>query len=59
MTPPSGCKPIGLNWVYQIKRNSCDDIVRYKARLVAKGYVKKFDIDYEEVFAPVVRMETI
>ena len=52
LTPPSGCKPIGLKWVYKIKRNSCSDIV-------AKGYVKKFGIDYEEVFAPVERMETI
>ena len=59
VTPPPGCKPIGLKWVYKIKRNSCGDIVRYKARLVAKGYVQKFSIDCEEVFAPVARMETI
>ena len=59
VTPPPGCKPIGLKWVYKIKRNSCGDIVRYKARLVAKGYVKKIVIDYEEVFAPVARMKTI
>ena len=59
MTPPLGCKPIGLKWVYKIKRNSRDDLVRYKARLMAKGYVKKFDIDYEEVFALVARIETI
>ena len=31
----------------------------YKARLVAKGYVHKYGIDYEEVYAPVARMETI
>ena len=58
-TPPPGCKPIGLKWVYKIKRNSHGDIVRYKSRLVAKGYVQKFGIDYEEAFAPVARMETI
>ena len=59
ITPSPGCKPIGLKWVYKIKRKSHGDIVRYKARLVAKGYVQKFGIDYKEVFAPVVRMETI
>ena len=59
MTPPPRCKPIGLKWVYKIKRYSHGDIVRYKARLVAKGYVQNFGIDYEEVFAPMARMETI
>lgn len=32
--------------------------MKYKARLVAKGYVQQ-GIDYEEVFAPVTRMETV
>ena len=59
VTPPPRCKPIGLKWVYKIKRDSCGDIVMYKARLVAKGYVQKYVIDYEEVFVSVARMETI
>ena len=59
VTPPPGCRPIGLKWVYKIKRNSCGDIVRYKAKLVAKGYVQEYDIDYKEVCVPVVRMESI
>jgi hypothetical protein len=35
---PQGHKPIGLKWVYKLKRNSDGDIVKHKARLVAKGY---------------------
>ena len=59
VTRPPRCKPIGLKWVYKVKRNSHDDIVRYKARLMTKGYDQKYGIDYEQVFAPVARMETI
>ena len=59
MTPPPGCKPIRLKWVYKINKNSRGDRVWYKARLVAKGYVKKICINYKEVFARVARMETI
>ena len=44
---------------YNVHRNSYGDIVRYKAKLVAKCFVQKYDIEYDEVFALVARMETI
>jgi len=56
---PAGQKPIGLKWVYKLKKNAEGEIVKYKARLVAKGYVQRQGIDYEEVFAPVARLETV
>jgi hypothetical protein len=45
--------------VYKVKRDEKGDIAKYKARLVAKGYVQRPDIDFEEVFAPVARLESV
>jgi len=38
---PAGHKPIGLKWVFKLKRNADGEVVKHKARLVAKGYVQK------------------
>ncbi|KAL4591085.1 hypothetical protein LXL04_004034 [Taraxacum kok-saghyz] len=41
-------------------KDACqEEINRYKARLVDKGYKQKYVIDYQEVFAPIIRLETI
>ena len=37
--PPLGCHPIGLKWVYKVKRDERGTIVKHKARLVARGFV--------------------
>ncbi|KAD5508936.1 hypothetical protein E3N88_16639 [Mikania micrantha] len=52
---PAGVVPIGLKWVFKIKR----EVSKHKARLVAKGYVQQHGVDFEEVFAPVARIETV
>ncbi|GJS08292.1 ribonuclease H-like domain-containing protein [Tanacetum coccineum] len=52
-------KVIGTKWVYRNKRDKRGVVVRNKARLVAQGYTQEEGIDYDEVFAPVARIEAI
>nr|XP_017251133.1 PREDICTED: uncharacterized mitochondrial protein AtMg00810-like [Daucus carota subsp. sativus] len=56
---PEGHKSIGVKWVYKTKTNQDGEVEKYKARLVAKGYKQRYGIDYDEVFAPVARVDTI
>jgi hypothetical protein len=56
---PANHHAIGLKWVYKVKRNETSDIVQHKAWLVAKGYIQCTSIDFDEVFAPVARLEFV
>ena len=48
-----------VEWVYKLKKDTEGKIIKYKACLVAKDYVQRHGVDYEEVFAPVTRLETV
>ena len=50
---------ISGKWVFRIKRNADGSIDRYKARWVARGFSQRKDIDFDEIFAPVVRYSSI
>ncbi|GJV82856.1 putative ribonuclease H-like domain-containing protein [Tanacetum coccineum] len=45
--------------VYRNKKDERGIVVRNKERLVAQGYTQEEGIDYDEVFAPVARIEAI
>ncbi|GJR30450.1 putative ribonuclease H-like domain-containing protein [Tanacetum coccineum] len=56
---PKGKHAIGTKWVYRNKKDERGIVVRNKARLVAQGYTQEEGIDYDEVFAPIARIEAI
>ncbi|GJW39894.1 putative ribonuclease H-like domain-containing protein [Tanacetum coccineum] len=56
---PHGKRAIGTKWVYRNKKDEKGIVIRNKERLVAQGYTQEEGIDYDEVFAPVARIEAI
>ncbi|GJW99719.1 putative ribonuclease H-like domain-containing protein [Tanacetum coccineum] len=56
---PFGKKAINTRWVYRNKKDERGVVVRNKARLVAQGHRQEEGIDYDEVFAPVAKIEAI
>lgn len=46
-------------WVFKVKENHDGTIEKYKARLVARGDRQQEGIDYQEIFSPVARYDTI
>lgn len=56
---PQGHKAIDVKWIFKTKMTANGVVERYKSRLVAKGFEQRPGYDFQEVFAPVARMETI
>src|SRR5271170_2853988 len=51
---PAGRKTVGCRWVFDVKTDG-----RYKARLVAQGFSQVEGVDFNELFSPVVRFESM
>ncbi|GJX73442.1 integrase, catalytic region, zinc finger, CCHC-type containing protein [Tanacetum coccineum] len=50
---------ITLKWIYKVKLDEMGGILKNKACLVARGYCQEEGIDFEESFAPMVRLDAI
>lgn len=56
---PQGKKTIDVKWMYKVKLNPKGEVIRHKAIRVAKGFLQREGIDFDEIFAPISRIETI
>jgi hypothetical protein len=56
---PAGERAISSKWVFAKQIDTDGKFTKFKARLVGKGFMEKFGIDYDEVFAPVAKFNSI
>nr|GEU69802.1 retrovirus-related Pol polyprotein from transposon TNT 1-94 [Tanacetum cinerariifolium] len=56
---PDGKTVMKTKWIFKNKKDESSLVIRNKARLVAVGYSQQEGIDYDEMFAPVARIEAI
>jgi len=56
---PRGKQPISTRWVFAIKKDANNKIIKRKARLVARGFAQRYGIDYELTYSPTLNVDCI
>ena len=56
---PKGNRALRNKWVYKLKPGDAGNPSRYKARIVVKGFEQKKGVDFDKIFASVVKMTSI
>lgn len=56
---PTNRKPIGCRWLFKLKRDEQGQIARFKARLVVRGFSQRAGVDYDQLFSPVARFDSL
>lgn len=59
MVKRCGQRTLTTKWVFTVKKNENNKVIRYKARLCARGYNQIKDVDYQEIFSPTTRYDSI
>ena len=57
--PPEGANIVTCKWVFAVKYNQDGTVQKFKARLIVRGFSQIHGIDYDETFAPTVRIDTL
>ena len=56
---PAGSRTVGTRWHFKVKINKDGTLSRLKARFVVKGYSQIKDIDYDDIYSPVVKSASL
>jgi hypothetical protein len=59
MHTPLRTFPIGFKWIFIWKRNENNEVARYKAMLVAQGFTQRPEVDFNEIYSPVMNGITV
>src|SRR5277367_2060624 len=56
---PKGREVLDARWVNAVKQDALGQLVCYRARLVVKGFGQRYGVDFSEVFAHVLRADSL
>ena len=56
---PENTNVIRTKWIFKNKSNEFGNVIRNKTRLVAQEYTQVKGINFDETFAPVIRLEYV
>ena len=56
---PEWPRPITAKIVLDLKMGENNEVIRYKAGLVARGFTQKHGVNFEETFAPTIRLDAL
>jgi hypothetical protein len=56
---PPGRRALPLKWVCKTKRDATNVFEKYKGRIVVKGFAQEAELDFDQTFAPVIRIDSV